>query len=90
MSKVIMIKDAQGAPDHLKVIAYKEGQTYDIPDFLSKVFVEDMKVAEYPGRRSEAPAEAKMQTGAPENKSDAPAVETKKDEPVKEKAARRQ
>lgn len=84
MPKVTMLKTTPGSVDGIHVVTYKEGETYEISDNLAKAFVDEMKVAEYPGRRMQsttaAPTrEAKMETAAPENKSQPPAEPARAD-----------
>lgn len=88
--KVTMTKTQQGSPDHIRVETYKEGQEYDLPDFLAKTFVEEVKCAEYvTGRRREVDHTAppavdsrKMAKAALENKDAASVDEEIKEAPV--------
>ena len=52
-----MIKTAKGSPDGLKVVEYQKGETYEIPEELAKVFLEQMKVAVFEIETPEDPQE---------------------------------
>ena len=94
MLVVKMMKTSPGSTDGIHVIAYQQGETYELPDFLAKVFVNE-GLAEYVSRRGQpAPEPAKkMVAAAPENKEEkSPAVkqeelqEAVKDKPREEAA----
>lgn len=44
--KVKMLKESLGSPNGININRYKKGVTYDLPDKLAKVFIDQMKVAE--------------------------------------------
>ena len=74
--KLRMIKTAKGSPDGLKVVEYKKGETYEIPEELAKVFLEQMKVAvfeietpEDPQEEIETPEDPKPEVKTPEKKT---------------------
>ncbi len=63
--KVKMNRTCFGSPDGMQVNEYKKGETYDLPDPLAEVFVQQrwaVKVVKTPRRTKDAGA-------APENKS---------------------
>ena len=43
--KIVMTETKKGSPDGLKVNTYEKGKTYEIPEELAKVFVEELEVA---------------------------------------------
>ncbi len=47
LKKVKMFDDIKGSPHGRDVIEYHANQTYELPPDLAKVFVEELKVAEY-------------------------------------------
>jgi hypothetical protein len=50
--KIKMTRLATGSPDGRTVRRYEAGHTYDVPADLARVFVDDLKVASYVGRRT--------------------------------------
>ena len=47
MVSIKMTRNKHGSPDGHTVRHYEQGQTYDVPEDLAKLFVEVDKVAEY-------------------------------------------
>ena len=73
MLKVKMLRTTPGSTDGIRVQSYKEGETYELPDSLAKVFVGE-KLAEPVMTPVVVPAavvapDQKMAGGAPENKA---------------------
>lgn len=46
----------RGAPDGIQVNTYEEGKTYDIPDSLGEVFVEENWATEVKSKKAKATA----------------------------------
>lgn len=70
MLKVKMLATTPGSPDGIRVISYREGEVYELPDNLAKAFVDAMHVAELATGKpiNHAVNQTKMVAAAPENK----------------------
>ena len=55
MPKLVMLETKLGSPDGITVKEYKEGESYEVPLDLYRVFVEEIKVAEPYREKSLAP-----------------------------------
>jgi hypothetical protein len=82
--KIKMKETKPGSPDGIQVISYKAGEVYDIPVALAKAFVNEKWAEPWPPVKKPAdePVEAKMVSGAPDNK-DAGSVDDNKTAGVK-------
>ena len=65
--RLTMTETRDGSPDGIAVNTYVAGESYDIPDRLGRIFLDEKWARRPPGR---PPAEAKDMGSAPENKAD--------------------
>lgn len=65
--KIKMTATTKGSPCGLKVKKYEKGQSYDVPESLARVFIDQMKVATGGGKAAKAPDN--KAADVPENKS---------------------
>ena len=72
--RIKMLRTTEGSPNGISVRSYSEGEIYDLPETLARVFIHDMNVAEEipyvpTPKKVEVPTrDEKALTGAPNNK----------------------